>query len=95
MRLLGGSLEKPSKEDVGGVSLEGALAVSAAPTAARHRSVAGPPAGFPTKRKSSVSAKRMKKENKNVKKKKRISANYCFVVCFPFFILIFIYISLS
>ena len=70
MRLLGGSLEKPSKKDWGGVSLEGALAVSVAPTAARHRSVAGPPTGFPTKRKSSVSAKRMKKEKKNVKKKK-------------------------
>ena len=63
-------MEKPSKEDVGGVSLEGALAVSAAPAAARHRSVAGPPAGFPTKRKSSVSAKPMKKEKKNIKKKK-------------------------
>ena len=70
MRLLGGSLEKPSKKDWGGVSLEGAFAVSVAPAAARHRSVAGPPAGFPTKRKSSVSAKRMKKEKKNVKKKK-------------------------
>ena len=82
MRLLGGSLEKPSKEDGGGVSLEGALAVSAAPAAARHRSVAGPPAGLPTKRKSSVSAKRMKEE-------KRISANYCFVVCFPVYFLYF------
>ena len=49
MRLLGGILEKPSKEDGGGVPLEGALAVSAA---ARHRSAAGPPAGFPTKKKS-------------------------------------------
>ena len=52
MRLLGGSLEKPSKEDGGGAPLEGALAVSVAPAAARHRSAAGPPAGFPTKKKS-------------------------------------------
>ena len=71
MRLLGGSLEKPSKEDGGGVSLEGALAVSAAPAAARHRSVAGPPAGFPTKKKSSVSAKRMKKDFKKRKEEEK------------------------
>ena len=93
MRLLGGSLEKPSKEDGGGVSLEGASAVSAALAAARHRSVAGPPAGFPTKRKSSVSAKRMKKERKKRKEEKRISANYCFVVCFPVIFLFYIFIS--
>ena len=74
MRLLGGSLEKPSKEDGGGVSMEGALAVSAAPAAARHRSVAGPPAGFPTKRKSLKEKAQLvqngRKRKKNVKMKK-------------------------
>ena len=39
MQLLGGSLEKPSKEDGEEVSLEEALVVSAAPAAARHRTV--------------------------------------------------------
>ena len=67
MRLLGGSLAKPSKVDGGGVPLEGALAVSAARAAARHRTVAGQPAGYPTRKNIEVSTmhvqigKKMKK----------------------------------
>ena len=79
MRLLGGSLEKPSKEDGGGVSLEGALAVSAAPAAATHCSMAGPPAGFPTKRKSLREKAQLvqngRKKKKKRKEEKQINAN--------------------
>ena len=69
MQLLGGSLEKPSKEDKEEVSLEEALVVSAAPAAARHRTMAGPSPGFPTKKKS-LREKTQLVQNGRKKKKK-------------------------
>ena len=54
---LDGSLEKSSRENKAEAFLEGDLAVSAAPVAARQPTAAGEPAGYPTKRTTPVSPK--------------------------------------